>query len=229
MTAVETAHFLRDCHMAGNVPDYENVLAFSYRQFLRPGMNIVDIGAHKGRHTRQFLEIIGPEGRVWAFEPLPHLAASIELEFRDTGNLQVIAKALSDSERETIYKFVENYPEESGLKERRYNASGATVVDIPMSVSTLDAFFAGTSEKVDFVKIDVEGGEIDVLAGGQNFLKRNRPILSIEYGKPSYEPYGNTASTLFNSAKAMGYVISDLFGNTIDNKKLWKHVCDTAY
>ena len=53
------------------IPDYEHVLECDYRRLIGPGDTVFDIGAHEGRHTSVFSEIVGPSGIVWAFEPLP--------------------------------------------------------------------------------------------------------------------------------------------------------------
>ena len=229
MSALDTAEFLRDFHMSGRIPDYEEVLAFSYRKFLSSGMNVIDIGAHAGRHTLQFLDIIGTEGFVWAFEPLPPFAEALERDLAGLKRVKIIQMALSDSERVSCFKYVENYPGESGLQERNYNYDGAIIRDIEVRVSSLDIYFADNEKNVDFVKIDVEGGEIDILRGATQFFKKNRPIVSIEYGRPSYQPYGNTSDTLFISASTHDYLISDLFGNIIENIDDWRVICDTAY
>ena len=55
----------------GIIPDYEHILECNYRRLIGPANTVFDIGAHVGRHTRIFSEIVGPQGAVWAFEPLP--------------------------------------------------------------------------------------------------------------------------------------------------------------
>jgi tRNA A58 N-methylase Trm61 len=55
----------------GIIPDYESILECNYRRLIGPGDTVIDIGAHVGRHTSVFGEIVGPKGTVWAFELLP--------------------------------------------------------------------------------------------------------------------------------------------------------------
>lgn len=229
MSALETAKFFRERHLAGNVPDYEDVLAFSYRKFLKPGMAVLDIGAHAGRHTAQFLQIVGPEGFVWAFEPIPVFFQKLRNDFRSNKNIEIIQAALSQKAGSATFKYVENYPGESGLRERVYNFENPIIKDIVVNVTTLDAFFRNEKRKVDFVKIDVEGAEIDILRSGPAFIEKNRPIISIEYGSPSYAPYGNEKATLFDLAQQYNYLLGDLFGNLVTSREEWQEVCDLAY
>lgn len=99
---------------------------------------------------------------------------------------------------------------------------------IDVSVSTLDIECASLN-RIDFIKIDVEGGEIDCLTGGRETLQRTRPIVSVEYGYPAYSGYGNCAQTLFNLASHNGYVLGDLFGHPICTAQEWDEICDHSY
>src|SRR5262245_33366363 len=76
--------------------DYEKILERSYRTFLKPGDTILDVGAHNGWHTERFLEIVGPTGCVYAFEPLPDVRAALAERFAGrNANLRTFELALS--------------------------------------------------------------------------------------------------------------------------------------
>src|SRR3954451_15020604 len=100
----------------------------------------------------------------------------------------------------------------AGLRIRETRDGRAAAEPITVQVDTLDRQLAGL-ELLTYLKVDVEGGEIDCLLGGQQTIARLRPFISVEYGKPSYSAYGHTARTLFDLAAKMEYVPSDLFGN----------------
>lgn len=226
--AADTAAFIRDnYHGQGNFPNYEDVLEKSYLLFLRPGHKVIDIGAHAGRHTEKFIERVGPSGQIYAFEPLPSMAATLHQRFGRLANVTIEEIAFSNRVGEATYKFVTNAPEESGLRERIYNIPDPIIEEIKVQVSTVDTYFP-TAAGFDYVKIDIEGGEIDCLAGMTGFLKRNRPFVSVEYGSPGFSKYGNTAETLFDSAHAHHYCLSDLFGTLIKDRAEWLQVCDVA-
>ncbi len=227
--ALETARFLKEHHHdKGQVPNYENVLEAAYRHFLKPGDNVIDIGAHGGRHTRIFRDLIGDTGGIWAFEPLPHMAEHLRSSFASQSNVHVFEIALSDKVTNTVYKFVSNAPEESGLRERIYNIDDPIIQDINVNVSTADRILAAI-DRIDYIKIDIEGGEIDCLKGMNSVLAKHQPFLSIEYGFPSYSKYDNTNMTLWDMAQQLGFHISDLFGNIVEDAEEWVEVCDHAY
>ena len=212
---------------AGTNIDYESVLEVMYRKFLNEGDTVLDIGAHSGRHLSVFLELV-KGANIHAFEPLPVKIKELEEKFGNLKNVIIHNEALTINVGEATFKFAKNVPSESGLKERMYNVENAGVVDITVRTNTLDSYI-NNFEKVDYIKIDIEGGEIDCLNGGLEFIGKFNPIISVEYGYQSYSRYGNTLTTLFEWAESMNYVIFDLFGNEVKNLEDWKVICDSIY
>lgn len=127
------------------------------------------------------------------------------------------------------FAFNAGSPEESGLRERRYNVPKAKhLIEIDVEVRCLDALCA-SFERLDFVKIDTEGGEMDILEGGRQTIARHRPILSVEYGAASYEAYGKTQAALYEYAQQAEYRLSDLFGTPFLSAQDWAEGCDRYY
>jgi FkbM family methyltransferase len=224
--AVNTA--LASLIKANGVIEWETVLEVTYRKFLTPGQTVLDVGAHAGLHARVFLECVGPNGRVHAFEPLPHLAEALAKQFADRPHFSITAAALSRTPGTSTFKFARNAPQESGLKERIYNRPNPDVVDISVTVDMLDAY-AERFDKIDYIKMDIEGGEMDALAGATRLLQKHRPILSVEYGHPGYSKYNNTKFSLFDFAAEQRFVLADIFGNLIRTREEWDIVCDSVY
>lgn len=225
--AIAVARTLGVLHRNGIVPDYEHFLARAYGTVVAPGSTVLDIGAHAGRHTAEFEKLVGPSGRVVAFEPIPGMARALRQRFAVSRVVEVREKALAGAAGQSEFLHVVNSPEESGLRERIYNQPGTKIERIKVGVSTVDSEAAGLS--VGFIKIDIEGGEIDCLVGSRQTLARCRPVISVEYGFPSYSKYGHTKDTLFNAAQAAGYAMGDLFGNPITSLEEWRDVCDVSY
>ena len=178
-----------ECHAAllarfhtryGIVPDYEHILECSYRSLIPAGTTVIDVGAHGGRHTAIFSDLVGPDGVVVAFEPLPHLVAS--LQDREFGcQVQIHACALSDFSGRSSFTHMRGTPGESGLRERISNyPQQADPVSIDVEVRQLDEFLSDIV-RLSFIKIDIEGGEVACLRGGSRLLKHFRPFISVEY------------------------------------------------
>lgn len=187
---------------------------------------IIDVGAHAGLHTDHFARFAGSKGKVIAFEPLPDFARDLKARFCQS-NVEIRAIALGREAGFAQFQRNRVLPEESGLRQRKSHVP-VTFETVAVTVDTLDRQ-AANLDRLSYVKIDVEGGEIDCLLGGRNAIMRLRPFISVEYGAPSYSVYGNTALTLFNLAHDLNYVVSDLFGNLIESEADWLNICDAAY
>jgi FkbM family methyltransferase len=172
---------------------YEQVIERSYRQFLRHGDTVIDVGAHAGTHTSVFLDIVGPSGRVIAFEPLPDLCAGLRARLGPRHpNLSVLQLALSSAPAtEAAFVRAEGSLAESGLRQREYNDSDAVQpTEIRVMVDTIDAVakrLALTS--LAYIKMDIEGGELDALDGACETVQRFRPVISVEFGRQAYSAY----------------------------------------
>lgn len=213
----------------GLLPNYEQLLAHQYVQIVKSGQIAFDVGAHAGLHTRRLLASVGEAGRVVAFEPLPEQFRALQTEFGGRPNVELHQMALAAKSGTASFVHAVGTPEESGLRERIYNQPDlAKPTQIEVIVGRLDDV-AAKFEHVDFIKIDIEGGEIDCLEGAKATLKRCRPVISVEYGFPSYSRYGHKAETLFDFAQANRYGVLDLFGNELGSRDDWLKFCDQAY
>jgi FkbM family methyltransferase len=231
MRSVIHAELMADLHnRLGIIPNYESILEAGYRRLVGPGDVVLDIGAHAGRHTAAFADLVGPDGHVLAFEPLPEQRSHLQ-GLKLGRQVTVMAFALSDHSGAAEFVHAKGSPEESGLRQRIYNNPDLVRPErIAVEVMTVDqvASIMGLI-RVDFIKIDIEGGEIACLRGAAQTIKRFRPFISVEYGKPAYGPYGHTKQTLMTTATELGYVIGDLFGAVCAGPEEWEQVCDKAF
>ncbi len=143
--------------------------------FLSPGASFVDVGANIGIYTAWASRLVGPEGRVLAFEPVPATRQNLESVIRanQLANVTVVPRALG-AEAGEIALWVT--PHASGLTTALppAAASAATRVDVP--VARLDDELARNGMgSPALVKIDVEGLEMSVLRGAPRMLAAARP------------------------------------------------------
>src|SRR5882672_8396061 len=144
------------------------------RRWLKPGMTVIDIGANLGVYALPMARLVGPRGRVFAYEPGRQARRLLEQsrELNAASNLEVIGLALSDSEREGRL---------TARASSEYNALADDGEGEPVRVSALDSELSRfASASLDFIKIDAEGEEERILAGGRELSARHSPLVMFE-------------------------------------------------
>lgn len=136
-----------------------------------------------------------PKGKHIGFEPIPYLFNNLVSKFK--GRATIYPYALSEEAGSSTFQLVKNAPAYSGLKKRRYDIDNPDIEEINVEVKTLDSLIP-EDQKVDFIKIDVEGGELGVLKGAKNLLKKNQPKILFECGKGASEFYGNSPKEIYS-------------------------------
>jgi FkbM family methyltransferase len=178
--------------------------------YLRPGDVFLDIGANIGVYSLLAACRIAPTGIVHAFEPDPftfdRLSANVELN--GYSNVQLNQIALSDAreQRELLLSI-------NGFS--AYNSFTKPLFDnIEMQkqiveCTTLDDYIRSNGiQKIDLIKIDVEGWEIHVIAGGHTLLSRaDAPTLLVEFNDVLERNAGFSNNQLYDSLIKLGYSI----------------------
>lgn len=142
------------------------------RATIKPGATVFDIGANVGFTSAVFSQLVGPSGRVIAFEPAPGTFAMLTKALDGFGNVTPVNLGLSEQMGEIDF-YVPKRHDMAGSKPRR----GAAHISV--KTCTLDDAVAKHGEPA-FVKIDVEGFEPAVLAGGRRTLAEIRPVIAFE-------------------------------------------------
>ena len=212
----------------GIIPDYEHILECTYTRLITPGGTVADIGAHSGRHTAVFANLVGDGGSVHAFEPLP--SACLDLLSRKLGHqVKLHQCAISTRRGRETFIHAQGAPEESGFRVKTYNRPELVRPEqIEVSVVPLDDYI-GQFEMLQFIKVDAEGAEIDCIESARQTISRFRPFISVEYGQPGYSAYDLHRGDLFNLASSIQYQVGDLFGAICHDLETWERVCDAAH
>ncbi|MGH7986174.1 MAG: FkbM family methyltransferase [Candidatus Binataceae bacterium] len=156
-------------------------LQHALQQALRPNQIFYDIGANVGFFSLIGARLVGDEGRVIAFEPLPANAEMIERNAAANAfmNIAVMRFALGRQDGEARFMLSERPTwgklAEIGTKPDRY--CGEIVVPIRKLDSVVES---ARLAPPDVIKIDVEGAEIDVLSGARMTIAASRPVFLIE-------------------------------------------------
>ncbi len=180
--------FIGESLLGGGYEDAEQNFA---DRFLKPGMTVLDIGAHRGFHTLFFSKKVGKHGHVISFEPSPRDRKRLELHIRINfrQNVDLIECALGEEDRSADLYAV---PENSVLNSLRPPDTEFQTCRTQVSVKRLDDVLSQAHiDKVDFIKLDVEGGELSVLKGAEQLLHRiPRPVILCEVLPETTRPWG---------------------------------------
>lgn len=209
---------------AANLHDlFERMTESFYAKVVQPGDTVVDGGAHTGRHALPLARLVGAEGVVIAFEPLPTAADKLQQLMTATGldrRVQLRREALSRESGRRPFYVVHNMPEFSGLKNRDYGEFVPECSEIQVQVTTIDSTLGGGGRwpaHVSFIKLDLEGGEFRALQGAEETLKRYRPCCVFENGLgSSADDYD--AVEFFEFFRQRGYGLYDVLGHRIDER-----------
>ena len=147
-------------------------------QNVRPGMVALDIGAHSGYYTLMLSKLVGAKGRVIAFEPLPPNFRILQenVELNRATNVQRQQQAVGERSGEGI--LIVPDPMDSLVAGPMIAADPRGIMRVP--TVSLDDFLFEHGTSVDFVKMDVEGAEGDILRGARRTLETFHPCMMVE-------------------------------------------------
>jgi len=132
---------------------------------------VFDIGAYVGDTALWFSKAVGPQGKVYAFEPEPSNFNKLKANLEQNKVTNVIPLQLAVSETEGEMQVS--------------SAAGSSVITqagtgLSVKVTTIDKFVeANKLPRVDFIKMDVEGHELKVLAGASGTIRTFKPSLAL--------------------------------------------------
>lgn len=184
------------------------------RRVCRPESNCVDIGCHKGEILDLFLQY-APNGIQYGFEPIPDLYKAL-FEKYTSPNCRILDIALSNQKGTASFNYVVSNPSYSGLLKRTYDRPDEQDTLITVRTERLDDLIPHDFW-VDLIKIDVEGGEMGVLEGAVETLKRCRPVVIFEHGLGASELYGASPEQVFDILADCGLQVN-LLKNFLENR-----------
>ncbi len=153
-------------------------------QHVFKGETVMDIGCHKGAYLHWLQSRVGSAGRVIAFEPQPTLHSYLQKIISGTQrytNVLLYPFALSNKQGNLNFyvpKGKSNTSPGASLNTQKNEIEECTTLQV--EVRCIDDFEADINSKLSFIKIDVEGHELELLQGAHKILTTYKPILLIE-------------------------------------------------
>lgn len=164
---------------------WEEWITNIFMKVVKPGMQVVDVGANVGYYTLLAAQLVGEKGHVTAFEANKELADVVYRNLQINGYQErstVIDKAVFSESKTLNFSIYKNHKGSSGLWGSEQDAGNFRdeVEIVQVEAVSLDEQFAQRTP--DLIKIDAEGAEGHVLMGARQLMERNRNLqLLIEY------------------------------------------------
>lgn len=188
-------------------PDYEADNYSFLKNYVKPGMHIIDIGAHLGLFSACSSQLTGSTGKIICFEPTPGTYEVLKktLALNKCDNVTPLQQAVGAATGETVFfvsstaacnsnSLVENVSEGNAEK---YNVTITTIDDI---VNTFQLH-------PHLIKIDAEGAELDVLKGGIKTLTEKKPTLILGLHPKFIKQKGDSLEAIWEILMSAHYKI----------------------
>jgi FkbM family methyltransferase len=186
---------------------YEELETEFFLAWLKPGMGVLDLGANFGYFTLIASKVVGPTGRVFAFEPEPGNRALLEKNIAFNGFSQARALPFAVSDKAgSLRLFVDSANLGNPSIAQGNVPSKAGFVDV--RTISVDEFFSTEGDvppRIDLVKMDVQGAEALVIRGATELLARDRPLLLIELWPLGLRNVGTDPLAFLKELEALGY------------------------
>lgn len=184
---------------------YETDWTAWVRAHVGPGMHVVDVGANIGYYTVLLASLVGPTGRVIACEPDPGNAALLRRSVAENsfGHVAVVEAAVAGTDgHATLYQDTSWHGVHSLARENTVNPGDGRV---DVATVTLDALLRDAPGDVDFVKMDAQGAESDILRGARRLLDQAHARLLMEVWPFGIRGLGGSVSALVETLRSSGF------------------------
>lgn len=178
--------------------------------FLKPGMKAVDIGANEGCYSVLFAAKVGPLGKVWSFEPSPREFAILKSNSINNPalNISLFPLALGNKNRTVFLRVAEGvHAGQNTLGNFSYPINELDPVGVSMRRLD-DLMLEENPDRIDLIKLDVEGAEALVLEGAQKTLEKYRPVVMMEVLETALAAMGSSTIRLLNQFRGWGYKVA---------------------
>ncbi|KFM20079.1 Protein-L-isoaspartate O-methyltransferase [Marine Group I thaumarchaeote SCGC AAA799-P11] len=195
------------------------------KEIIKKDQIVVDVGSNIGYFTTLFSKLVGDSGKVYSFEPAPKNFELLKknVSFNNLKNVSIYPMAASDaSERKNLFLSTWNFGD-NRLFEKPRDERDQDRETIEVEAIRLDEI---TQEKIDFIKIDVQGFELQVINGAKKLFDNNNDLKIIfEFYPHLLKLNGVKPEDLLYQLVKMGYNIYDIgAGNNLINYNI-ENIC----
>ena len=160
------------------------------REEIHEGDIVIDVGANIGYYTLIFAQLVGSSGKVFAFEPEPKNFEILKKNIEINNYQNIVAEQKIVSDKSGIVKL---FIAEHGIVGHRINQEKSSQKFIEVESIILDNYIKklNLDNKINFIKIDVEGSEPKVLEGTKEIIKKSNQLkIFTEFNREVVKEYG---------------------------------------
>jgi FkbM family methyltransferase len=188
---------------------YESETVALCRQRIRPGMTVIDLGAHNGYFTLRFSRLVGARGRVFAFEPHEPTCRLLRHNLRRArhDNITVVPYAVADHSGDAEFFEMSLAGTHSLFDVARFDPQFTLQQRLVTQCITVDQFLAAQGNpEVHFIKMDIEGAEPKALLGMRETIRRCRNLAMVVEFNPCFLRAGGCApGDVLEQLSALGF------------------------
>lgn len=186
--------------------DYEKEGFAFIKSYVKPGNTVLDIGGHIGLYAVAFGKLVGSSGKVFSFEPTPVTNKILRKTVALNGLEQIVSiqnEAISKEEGETVFYISDQNADNSNSLVNYDKLSSVHGVKVPLL--SIDKFTERLNIRVDFIKIDVEGVELDAVIGARETLLRDRPLCILALHPNQIKSKGDSLEEIWDVVTGYRY------------------------
>lgn len=212
-------YFLGEYHSEQRISSF-------WKNIIRKSNYIIDAGANVGYYTLIASKKIGSDGRIYSFEPVSKTYNRLieNVKLNNFSNIIPIKKALSHTDNQEIELFIaddKNWGMSSIYSHDRF----AGYKEIAETL-TIDSFIIDNEiDKMDLIKIDVEGSEMDVINGMKDCISKYDPTILVEINQDIISKKNDYVESIYDNLKTLGYDAFEI-KNSKQIKKLHTPIYD---
>jgi FkbM family methyltransferase len=186
--------------------DYEKESFAFIREKVKPGNTVLDIGGHIGLYAAAFGKLVGSSGNVYSFEPTPVTNCLLQKTVAINGLQGIVSvqkEAVSKEEGETFFYVSDDLADNSNSLVNYDKPKSVKGVRVPLV--SIDAFRKRIQRKIDFIKIDVEGAELDAVKGAKETLTIDRPACILALHPHQIKSKGDSLEEIWDLVTSYNY------------------------
>lgn len=186
-----------------------------YRELIRPGNVVLDIGANVGSHSLPLAQLVSNEGQVIAFEPtafaIKKLRSNLALNDELSTRVVTVQAMLVATRDDTLdAELFSSWPLEQSSDLHHVHKGRLMSTDGAIAMSLDDWVKSASLARIDFIKIDVDGHEPAVVQGARETLARFKPTILLEMAPYLFAHQVEAFNTMLESLSGCGYTMTEV-------------------